>query len=46
MKDYKVSAQSLISWQSKSKKNEKMDFENLKIQLDIPLAPARIAGRE
>jgi hypothetical protein len=45
MNSHKVSAQSLISWQRKTKKCEKTEFENLKAQLEISLAPYRIAGK-
>jgi hypothetical protein len=45
MKDYKVSAQSLISWLRKSKKSEKVDFEILRFQLEPVPASERTVGQ-
>jgi hypothetical protein len=45
MNNHKVSAQSLISWQRKTEKCEKSEFENLKVQLEIAPASAGTAGR-
>jgi hypothetical protein len=46
MNNHKVSAQSLIPWQRQTQKCAKSDFGNVKAQLEIALAPARIDGRE
>jgi hypothetical protein len=45
MKDYKVSAQSLISWQRKTEKCEKLECGKMKFQLEISPASERVAGR-
>jgi hypothetical protein len=44
--NHKVLAQSLISWQRKGKKCEKVACENWRIPLEIPLAPDIIVGNE
>jgi hypothetical protein len=44
MKDYKVSAQSLISWQSKTRKREKAKFQNFEVQLEIAPTPGNMVG--
>jgi hypothetical protein len=45
MDNDKVSAQSLISWLRKTRKCEKSDFGELKVQLEVTPAPERIAGK-
>jgi hypothetical protein len=41
-----VTAQSLISWQRKTQKCEKWDFEKVKDQLEIAPTPERMTVRE
>jgi hypothetical protein len=45
MNNHKVSAPSLICWLRKTPKCEKLDFGEVKVQLEIAPDPAKIDGR-